>query len=304
MVWSSLAPALLGMVTTKGATDDPSRADAEKLFLDQLETIERSIRFACRNRPLPNDDTDDFASYVKLKLLEDDYSIIRKHDRNSSFPAFISVVVQRLLLDYRIAQWGKWHASAVAKRLGEPALTIEAMLYRDDRSIEEIVPLVLRRWPELTRQGIERLASQLPRRLPRPRMVDEELAASAAEFAENSVHEIAFADERLALSRKIAAVIREKLKGLDEDDRIVCRLRFEAGMSVADIARLLRVEQKPLYKRVQRVLALLRRTLEEEGISPDDVQEVLASRGTDLDFGFAPRPLIYDLAAPGEGEGC
>jgi RNA polymerase sigma factor (sigma-70 family) len=284
--------------------DDRSRPEAERLFLDQLETIERAIRFACRNRSLPNDDTEDFASYVKLKLLEDDYAIIRKHDRNSSFPAFISVVIQRLLLDYRIAQWGKWHASAVAKRLGEPALTIETMLYRDNRSIEEIVPLVLRRWPDLTRHGIERLAALLPDRTPRPRMVGQELAASAAEFAEHDIHELAFEEERLAMSRRIATVVRGTLKGIEDGDRLICRLRFEGGMSVADIARLLRVEQKPLYKRVQRVLTLLRRNLEKDGIKAEDVHDVLSSRSTDLDFGFAPLAFVRDLVASGEGEGC
>src|SRR5437762_4803377 len=112
----------------------------EVFFLAELQTVERTIRFACRHRCLRHDEADEFESYVKFKLIDDDYAILRKYDRRSSFAAFLSVVVHRLLLDYRIAQWGKWHSSAQARRLGEPAITIETMLVRDHRSIDEALP--------------------------------------------------------------------------------------------------------------------------------------------------------------------
>jgi hypothetical protein len=127
-------------MTSNGNSDDP-----RNLFLAELSTIERAIHFACRRGALRREDADEFASYVKLKLIDDDYAVIRKSERRSSFAAFISVVVQRLLLDYRIAEWGKWHASAQARRLGEPAITIEAMIVRDGRTLDEVFPALQRR---------------------------------------------------------------------------------------------------------------------------------------------------------------
>jgi RNA polymerase sigma factor (sigma-70 family) len=260
--------------------------DHEKLFLEQLGTIERAIRFACHRHALRDEEAEDFASAVKLKLIENDYAVIRKHERCSSFAAYIAVVVRRLLLDYRIAQWGKWHASAEAKRFGEPALTIETLLYRDGRTIDEIVPLLLRRWPDLTRARIDAIAHALPQRTRRARLVAIDLAADTIGADDMSVHEMAFEADRLELSTRVAAIVRGTMKELDEHDRLIFRLRFEGAMSIAEISRTLCVEQKPLYRRLQRALARIRSRLENAGIAAEDVNEILSARGTDLDFGF------------------
>lgn len=258
----------------------------ERLLVDQLATIERAIRFACQRAALRDQEAEDFASAVKLKLIENDYAILRKHDLRASFAGYIAVVVQRLLLDYRVTQWGKWHASAEAKRLGEPAITIEAMLIRDGRTIEEIVPVLLRRWPDLTPVGIDAIARSLPYRIRRARPVDIEFAADAIGADDLSVHDAAFEKDRLQLSRRVAAIVRETMTELDEHDRLVFRLKFEGAMSIADISRTLRVEQKPLYRRLQRALARIRSRLQRAGIEAEDAHELLGAPGTDFDFGF------------------
>jgi RNA polymerase sigma factor (sigma-70 family) len=266
--------------------------DHEKLFLEQLGTIDRAIHFACRRHALRDEEAEDFASVVKLKLIENDYAVIRKHAPCSSFAAYIAVVVQRLLLDHRIAQWGKWHASAEAKRAGEPALTIETMLYRDGRTIDEIVPLLLRRWPDLTRVRIDAIARALPRRARRARAVEIDLAADTIGADDRSVHEAAFEADRIELSRRIATIVRDTMSELDAHDRLIFRLRFEGAMSVAEISRTLCVEQKPLYRRLQRALARMRTRLENSGIAAEDANEVLSARGIDLDFGFGEGSIV------------
>ena len=258
----------------------------EKLFLDQLPTIDRAIRFACHRNSLHDDEAEDFASAVKLKLIENDYAVIRKHTPCSSFAAYIAVVVRRFLLDYRISQWGKWHASAEAKRVGELAVTIEAMLHRDGRTLDEIVPVLLRRWPDLTRARIDAIALALPPRSRRARAVELDLAAEVIGADDLSVHEAAFEKDRLELSRRLATIVRETMRELDEHDRLIFRLRFEGAMSIADISRTLYVEQKPLYRRLQRALARIRSRLQAAGIDAEDANELLAVRGTDFDFGL------------------
>jgi len=256
---------------------------AEDLFLAQLDTIERAIGYACRHGSMRDEDAEDFASWVKLKLIEKNYAVIRKYERRASFAGFISVVVQRLLLDYRISQWGKWHASAEAKRLGEPAITIEAMLYRDGRTIDDVLPMLMRRWPDLGRETVEAIARRLPSRAPRPRSVDLELVKDTL-TALDSADE--FETERVDLARRIEMVVRETMSGLERQRRLIFRLRFDGGMSVAEISRVLRIEQKPLYRSLQRTLALLRKRLENAGVNAEDVQDILESRRADLDFGF------------------
>lgn len=267
----------------------------EKLFLEQLETINGAIRFVCHSGGLRDQDAEDFKSIVHLKLIENDYAILGKHDPRSSFRGYIAVVVHRLLLDYRNSQWGKFHASAEAKRLGEPAITIEAMLHRDGRTIDEVLPALIRRWPELTRERVEQVEAALPMRTRRPRAVEIDLAADTVGADEVTVEDAAFEADRQELANRIAAIMRETTKELDERDRLIFRLHFDGGMSVADISRLLRVEQKPLYRRLKRAVAKTRARLERAGISAEEANEVLSARGVDLDFGFSggstdPRP--------------
>lgn len=265
----------------------------EALFLAELETIERAIRFAAHRGGLRHDEAEDFASYVKLKLIEKDYAIIAKFESRSSFGAYISVVIQRILLDYRNGQWGKWHASAEAKRIGEPAITIEAMLVRDGRTIEEIHPTLVRRWPDLTRERIEEIVRRLPSRIPRAREVDLESAADAIDVlaSDEAPH---FESDRTNLAQRIADVVRRTMTALEERDRLIFRLHFEGSMKVSDISRMLQMEQKPLYRRLQRVLLLLRKQLECAGVSAEDAEAVLSSRAADLDFGFGGEVLPHD----------
>lgn len=284
-------------VTSKG----DSFNDPEKLFLEQLATIDRAIRFACHRQALRDHEAEDFASIVKLKLIENDYGVIRKHTPCSSFAAYIAIVVQRLLLDYRIAQWGKWHASAEAKRFGEVGITIETMLYRDGRTVDEIVPMLLRRWPDLTRARIDAIAGTLPQRTRRARAVGIDLAADTVGADDLSVHEAAFETDRAELSRRMATIVRDTMEELDEHDRLIFRLRFEGGMSIAEISRTLSVEQKPLYRRLQRALARMRVRLENAGIAAEDAEEVLSSRATDLDFGFGGGSIVTRPSSDQEG---
>lgn len=273
------------------------------LFLQELETIERAIRYTCRRAGLREADAEDFGSWVKLRIIENDYAVLRKFEYRCGFGAFISVVIQRLLLDYRILLWGRWHASSEAKRAGEIAIAVEAMVHRDGWTVEEALPALQRRWPHLTRRDIDALMARLPRRPGRPRSVGS--AALELLTGNRGVEELAFEGDRLYLSRRVAAVVRRTFDQLSEGDRLLVRFRFQANMSVAEIARLMGLDQKPLYRRLQRLLAAFRNRLAEEGIDASAVHEILASRSIDLDFGFPAttlpqRPASVSVQPPEE----
>ena len=70
-----------------------NRMSAEQLFLEQLPVIERAISFVCRRHNLRGADADDFASTVKLKLIDHDYAVIRSFQGRSSFATFITIVI-------------------------------------------------------------------------------------------------------------------------------------------------------------------------------------------------------------------
>ena len=56
------------------------------------------------------------------------------------------------------------------------------------------------------------------------------------------------------------------MASMTAQDRVILRLRFACNASIASIARSLGVEQRPLYRRIEALLATLRRALEEAGV--------------------------------------
>ena len=85
------------------------------------------------------------------------------------------------------------------------------------------------------------------------------------------------------ISEEMLAVIRalrEAVELLPPDERVIARMRFWDDLSVADIARSLRIEQKPLYRKLESIQTRLRVWLEERGINRERAAEVLAGEST------------------------
>ena len=72
------------------------------------------------------------------------------------------------------------------------------------------------------------------------------------------------------------AALFKVMETLPPEERHILRMRFGDGRSVADVARALRIEQKPLYRKIDQLRAKLRRDLERYGVTADDVRELLA----------------------------
>ena len=52
---------------------------------------------------------------------------------------------------------------------------------------------------------------------------------------------------------------------------MILKLRFWEGLTIADISRALHLEQRPLYRRMDRLLAGLRTTLKSLGVDGGDI---------------------------------
>src|SRR5258708_36517260 len=76
-------------------------------------------------------------------------------------------VVAHRLLDYRNHEWGKWHASAEAERLGAAAVELERYLHRDGRSLDEAFAELARKNSGICRAESDAVALRLPTRVRR-----------------------------------------------------------------------------------------------------------------------------------------
>src|SRR6185295_16431835 len=124
----------------------------------------------------------------------------------------------------------------------------------------------------------EEIAGRLPERRARRRMVDLEEADSVA--IEHATDDSLMATERERVSQKLSVAMRDGLARLPDHDRLILQLRFESRMTVAQIARSLKIEQKLLYRRIDKLLRDLRAELEQAGIDPDDAADLIGSEGT------------------------
>src|SRR5262245_13538187 len=109
----------------------------EELFLAHHGLIERLIAWVCARRGLRSADAQDFASTVKLRVVENDYEILGKFEGRSSFQTYLAVVINRMYLDFQAERFGKWRHSAEARRRGPVALRLERLVYRDGYTFDE-----------------------------------------------------------------------------------------------------------------------------------------------------------------------
>ena len=98
---------------------------SESQFLTSLALIERLIEYTCRRAHCPAQEAEEFAGWAKLRFVSGDYGILRKFEGKSALSTYLSVVLQRLFLDFRVERWGKWRPSAEAKRMGPLAVRVE-----------------------------------------------------------------------------------------------------------------------------------------------------------------------------------
>lgn len=258
----------------------------EALFRENLPLIDRVIERVCRRARLFGADAEDFASTARLALIENDYAVLRKYEGRASLATFLAVVLENLLADERVRQYGKWHASAEAERLGPPGLLLERLLHRERRVVADAVTIVRMLHPHLSARDVETMAARLPDRPRRPMPVDvdslDELPVAAEETADARVVE---ADAR-RLSDRAAGVVRRTLGGMDIEDRTLLRFRFAREMAISDIARVMRLPQRPLYRRFEALLGRLRAALMEAGIDAADAAMLIAAGSRPLDFGL------------------
>jgi len=244
--------------------------NVQALYVEHLDVINRISESLCRRNGLRDADAEDFASEVRLNLLQDAYAVLRKFRGTSSTTTFLTVVISNLFRDHRIKEWGKWRPSAEARRRGEAAVLLEIAVYRDGRTFEEAC-MTLEQNGRLgvTREELRRILSELPRR-PARRVVEE--ANSEELVAVDSADGTLLEGERSAHLRAATEAVKRAIAQLDPEDRLIVQMRFFEGFTIADIARDLRIAQKPLYARIQRILATLGRQLGAQGIRAESLE--------------------------------
>jgi RNA polymerase sigma factor (sigma-70 family) len=261
--------------------------DPADLFRANAALIDRIAASVCRRARVSGADAEDFAGDVRVALMEGDFAILREFAGRASLQSYLSIVIERLMFDQRTRAFGRWVPSAQAKRLGDAALLLEKLLLRDHRSFDEVLPFLRAAHPELSRDDVARLASQLPQRDGlRPRAVPlDEVVADTVPAADDAEERVMRREAR-TLAARAGEVIRDVMRELPSDDRMLLRFRFRDSMSIADISRMTRLPQRPLYRRIESVLGRLRSALIGASIDASSLDGVIGA-ACEMNFGLA-----------------
>jgi RNA polymerase sigma factor for flagellar operon FliA len=226
---------------------------------------------------------------VHLALIENDYAVLRKYQGRCAFSTYLTVVIERLMEDERNRTMGRWRPSAEATRLGPAALLLESLVRRDRRSLEEALPFVQSADPSLTREQVEALLLQIPERSARAQATALDDVAAVLRTPDET-DALALSNETRPLSTRTNDVVRETLAALPAEDRALLQFRFAESMKIADISRMLRLPQRPLYRRIEALLERFRASLQAAGVEGRAAADLLQKTSVDtLDFGFEER---------------
>jgi RNA polymerase sigma factor (sigma-70 family) len=258
---------------------EPSAAenggDAKQLFVSSLPLIESLVRDMARRHALSTADVEEFGSWVCERLIEDDYATLRKFRGRSSLKTYLNSVLAYLFADYRNARWGRWRPSAAARRCGPIGIRLEELMHRDGFTLREAKQFLLSQTSDTTERDLNRIAARLPRRV---KTVEVPLDAATHEVLDDSRSEAEHADTEQA-SALLNAALREVLEALDPEEQLMTRMRYWDGRSVADIARIFRLDAKPLYRRLDAIEVRIRQGLLSRGMDKARVMDILAEPG-------------------------
>jgi len=274
-------------------------ATGRELFELHLDVIERVIASVGRRRSMSSDEADDFASWARVKLLEDDCAILGKFRGKSRFKTYLVTVLANLFRDYRISKWGKFRPSAKAKRCGPTAERLETLCHRDGFSFDEAVEILRRNHGVKESEAeLAELAASLPSRTPRRRVGEEVLEhLGDSGRVEQRVRD----RERAEAAERAESCLARALRELEPESRLILKMHFEDRLTVAAIARTLGLDQKPLYRRIDRCLGSLRESLEGDGFTARDAAELLEWDSLALRVEYGERAAEIGARRPSHG---
>ncbi|HEV2852152.1 MAG TPA: sigma-70 family RNA polymerase sigma factor [Thermoanaerobaculia bacterium] len=243
------------------------------LLETHFDLVQKRLQHLSRRSGLPEHEAEEFRSWALLKLVEEDYRILARWEGRSSFLTYLTVVLVNLMRDYRIHVWGKWRPSAAARREGNEAVLLERLLFRDGLSLDEAIQRMrTEHGVSLPPAELERIAAALPQRTGRRRADEEELLRIPVDGRVEAGVE---GKERARTAARLREVLPPLLRELPAEERRVLELHYRGGSSMAAIALLVGRPQRELYASRDRCLRKLRRSLENAGLTAEQVGALL-----------------------------
>jgi RNA polymerase sigma factor (sigma-70 family) len=223
--------------------------------------------------------------YVFEKLNEDDSRRIKAYKGRCTFRTFLYSVTSKLIIDFRRNRFGYkvlpkyyWEFDGINRHIfklffyqnltvdwAENAVKSEFKLSQEEA--QERVDIVERRIRESRLGGKSRIDTH--------EIHVEEVDCLTSEDKKPGPEEIVIATETLKQKEYFVKVLKEEVQKLDDEDSLILQLYFEQALTAKQISNAIPgLKDKKVYKRVERTLKKLKKSLEEKGISDEDIRSV------------------------------
>lgn len=247
--------------------------DYQRLLLDHLDLIAQIVRTVGRRRHLSVTELEDFASFVNLRLIDDDYAILRKFQNRSTLWTYLAAVIERLSLDFCAEKWGRWRPSAMAERLGPVAVVMERLVSRDSHSVDEALEILRTNHDVgLSDAELRKIWEQLPLRVRTSEVCEE----AAHELSGNDSSEAAVEDAaRRESINRLQIALQNAFAQIAAQDRVLIALRFDQNLSMVEIAKLTGSSVPTLHRRLDKSVKQLRLALSHAGFDRREIANLI-----------------------------
>ena len=228
---------------------------------EQLTTLNKVVQEVARHRRLSAEDAQEFGQAVHVRMLERHYDIFDRFAGRSSLKTYLSVVVHRLLLDWRRHEFGKWRPSSAAKRLGAQAIRLDRLMHLDGYTTDEAIGIVQLAGKTDSTSQLASLAARLPAHPPRRLIPYTMQQESCVPFDDPIDHA-----ERQRAEQRVRSALMRALGQLSAEDQQLLDDRYHRQRTVSDIARATLQNHKVLYRRYERILRSLRASIEKDTV--------------------------------------
>lgn len=245
----------------------------DQLIVQQRPCIERLVHGVARRYYLASSDIEDFRAAVDRSLERNDYELLRAFDGRSTWETYLQTVVLREFYLFQVTLWGDWRPTNRAMRSGPEAMLLEELVNRDGFPLADAID-----WMRSTH------------RVDLPRHKLFQLAERLGIAAHETPH-LPVVPESVP-NGELRHAMRDALAHLSPDERLLLELRFRDRQPLTRIALLLKVEARPLQRRLDAIKSQLRDTLLSQSFDPAAVDAMLS----DVDAGpGAADPKWWEL---------
>lgn len=226
----------------------------QALIDDVVETIVRRYHLSAA-------ESDEFVSLVKRALAADDHALLRAFSGRSRLDTYLATIVARTHQDFQRQLRGSWQPSALSRRLGPTAMLLEELIRRDGLNFGDAVTVMQTTYRvDASRSVLHDLAQEL---------------GIAPEGEGETNRGGAGASDLRARTDRVERALADALQLLSSEDRLMLAMKYLDQAPASGIIRLLRLEPRPSYRRIERATEVIRASMLTQGVPEADIDVVL-----------------------------